>query len=151
MKKNARIHLLRSLWLFERCTKKELEAIAKLTTVLDVPAGRVLARQGHAGHECFVVVTGKVEARRGETPVGVLGAGQFFGEMSLLDREPCVATVTATEPTTLLVLTAADFDKLVASMPSVDRKMLIVLAHRLRDIENRYVPTEARLITTNLS
>ncbi len=150
VKRNDRIELLRSLWLFARCSRKELEEIAKLTTRLDVPAGKVLARQGQAGQECFVIVTGKVEARHGHIPVGELGPGQFFGEMSLLEREPRVATVTATEPTTVLVLTAGGFRQLVASMPSVDHKMLIVLAHRLRDIENRYVPTEARQVVTDL-
>ena len=42
-------------------------------------------------------------------------------------------------------------NQLVTSMPSVDRKMLIVLANRLREIEGRYVPADARLISTEIT
>ena len=151
MKKDARIELIRGVWLFERCTNKELDALASLATPLDLPAGKVLARQGQQGDEFFVIVSGKAEATRQGVTIGTLGAGSFFGEMSLLERLPRVATVTTSEPTTVLVLTATAFDKLVASMPSVDRKMLIVLANRLRDIESRYVPADARVISTDIT
>jgi CRP-like cAMP-binding protein len=50
-----------------------------------------------------------------------------------------------------LVLTAREFDKLVASMPSVDRKMLTVMADRLRELEERYVPADARLISKDIA
>jgi CRP/FNR family transcriptional regulator, cyclic AMP receptor protein len=151
MKKNARIELLRNVWLFERCSKKELEALATLATPLDLQAGKVLATQGEQGAEFFVIVSGKAEATREDVTIGTMGPGSFFGEMSLLERLPRVATVTTIEPTSVLVLTAKAFDKLVASTPSVDRKMLIVLANRLRDIESRYVPADARVISTDIS
>ena len=151
MRNDARIDLIRNVWLFERCTKRELDAIAKVATPLDLPAGKVLTSQGEQGREFFVIVSGKVEATRDGVTIGTLGAGSFFGEMLLLERLPQVATVTTTEPTSVLVLTAQAFTTLVASMPSVDRNMLIVLAQRLRDIENRYVPADARLISTNIA
>ena len=151
MRKKQFIEMLGSVWLFSRCTKKELDAIASLVTQIDVPAGKVLATQGQAGSEFFVIVTGKAEATRGDVPIGVLGPGTFFGEMSLLEHRPRVATVTTTEPATVLVLTAREFDKLVASMPSVDRKMLTVMADRLRDLEDRYVPADARVISKDIA
>jgi len=151
MKKDARIELLRKVWLFERCSKKEFKALASLATPVDLPADKVLATQGERGAEFFVIVSGKAEATREDVSIGTLGPGSFFGEMSLLERLPRVATVTTIEPTTVLVLTAKAFDKLVASMPSVDRKMLIVLANRLRDIESRYVPADARVISTDVT
>ena len=151
MKKDARIELLRSVWLFERCKKKELAALATLATPADLRAGKTLATQGEPGNEFCVIVSGNAEASRDGVVIGTLGPGSFFGEMSLLERLPRVATVTTTEPTTVLVLTARAFDKLVESMPSVDRKMLIVLANRLRDIESRYVPTDARVISTGIT
>ena len=46
---------------------------------------------------------------------------------------------------TVLVITAREFNSLVESMPSVDRKMLVVLAERLRDVEARFVPADARV------
>jgi CRP-like cAMP-binding protein len=151
VRNDRRIELLRSLWLFERCTNKELAALARLTTPMDVPAGKVLARQGQTGTECFVVVSGRAEVTRGGVRVGELGPGQFFGEMALLERQPRVASVTTTEPSTVLVMTAKAFDELVGTMPSVDRKMLVVLAHRLREVEDRYVPDGARLVANPTS
>jgi CRP/FNR family cyclic AMP-dependent transcriptional regulator len=151
MRKNEFVELLSTVWLFSRCTKKELHALASLATQLDVPAGKVLATQGQTGNEFFVIVSGKAEATRNGTPIGMLGSGTFFGEMSLLEHLPRVASVTTIEPTALLVLTAREFDTLVASMPSVDRKIMTVMADRIRDLEERYVAADARLISKDIA
>ena len=150
MRNDTRIDLIRNVWLFERCNKKELDAIAKLATPLDLPAGKVLATQGELGREFFAIVSGKVEATRDGVTIGTLGSGNFFGEMSLLELLPRVATITTIEPTSVLVLAARAFNTLVASMPSVDRNIMTVLAHRLRDIEDRYVSADAPLISTDV-
>jgi CRP-like cAMP-binding protein len=151
LSKRGRVDLLRSIWLFERCSRRELETLERATTPVDVPAGKVLTREGDPGREFFVIVDGHAEVTRRGQVIGELGAGSFCGEMSLLDRQPRSATVTTTEPTELLVLGAHEFDTVVASMPSVDRKMLTMLAGRLRDIETRYVPADARLIQLELA
>lgn len=151
MKKNDFADMLRTVWLFGNCTKKELTALASLATQIDVPAGKVLVTQGELGREFFVIVSGKAEATRGGIPIGVLGPGTFLGEMSLLESKPRVATVTTTEPTSVLVLTAREFDSLVERMPAVDRKILVVLAERLREIEERYVPVEARVVSKDIA
>lgn len=147
MKKNAKVDLLRGVWLFERCTRAELTELAATTTELRVPAGKVLAREGDLGREFFVLESGRVEATRNGVRVGTLDAGNFFGEMALLDRQLRTATVTATEPCDLLVLTAREFLQVVETMPSVDRKIITVLAGRLRDLENRFLPEERYLPT----
>jgi CRP-like cAMP-binding protein len=150
MRKNDFADMLSGVWLFGNCSKKELTALASLATQIDVPAGKTLVTQGEPGREFFVIVSGKAEATRGGIPIGVLGPGTFFGEMSLLESKPRVATVTTTEPTSVLVLTAREFDSLVERMPAVDRKILVVLAERLREIEERYVPVEARVVSKDI-
>jgi CRP/FNR family cyclic AMP-dependent transcriptional regulator len=151
LSKHDGLDLLRKVWLFERCSRRELEALQRIATAVDVPAGKVLTSQGEMGREFFVVVAGKVEAMRDSTSVSVLGPGSFFGEMSLLERKPRAATVTTLEPTSLLVITTGDFNALVQTMPSVDHKMLVVLAERLRDVEARFVPAESRVANTELA
>ena len=146
MRRNQQVELLGNVWLLERCSKKELDAIARVATALDVPAGKVLTKQGDRGIEFFVLVRGKAEATREGTVIGTLGPGSFFGEMSLLDDLPRAATVTTTEPSTVLVIHARDFNTVVTDMPSVDRKMLVMLARRLRDIEDKYIPDGERLV-----
>lgn len=144
--KRGRVDLLKGIWLFERCTNRELETIDRATTALEVPPGKVLTREDGPGREFFVIVDGRAEVTRQGRVIGELTAGSFCGEMSLLDRKPRSATVTTTETTNLLVLSAAEFDSVVATMPSVDRKMLMMLAARLRDVEARFVPAGARLL-----
>jgi CRP-like cAMP-binding protein len=65
--------------------------------------------------------------------------------MSLLESLPRVATVVTTAPTTVLVIHARDFKDVVTAVPSVDRKMLIVLARRLREIETRFLSDRDQL------
>jgi CRP-like cAMP-binding protein len=146
LKNQDGVELLRAVWLFERCNKRELDALQRITTPLDVPAGKVLTAEGDIGREFFVIARGKAEATRGGVTIATVGEGSFFGEMSLLDRRPRSATVTTTEPTTLLVIDAGAFNALVGTMPSVDRKMLVVLAERLRDVEARFVPVDERVV-----
>jgi len=137
IRKQERVELMRNIWLFERCNRQELEALQRAATEIDVSVGRTLTRQGDLGREFFIIVDGKAEVTRNGHRIAVLGPGSFFGEMSLLDKRPRTATVTAMEPTRVLVMNARSFETVVASMPSVDRKMLAVLAGRLRDIEER--------------
>jgi CRP/FNR family cyclic AMP-dependent transcriptional regulator len=63
-----------------------------------------------------------------------LGPGDFFGELSLLDRQPRVASVTADEPTTCLALASWDFQKLLESEPGVALAVLREVARRLRAV-----------------
>lgn len=150
LSKKQRSSLLQSVWLFEQCSARELAQLDSVLTEVAVPMGRDLARQGDDGREFVIIVEGKAEVRRDGTHIATLGAGDFFGEMALLDKQPRAATVTTVEPSRILVMAVSAFSALVRAMPSVDRKMLIVLAQRLRDVETRYVPVEARTSTAEL-
>jgi len=148
--KKHRLDLLGAVWLFEQCSRRELDLLQRAATLLDVPAGRALAEQGAPGKEFVVLVEGSAAVTRDGTRLAVLGPGSFFGEMSLLDGNPRAATVTTLEPTRLLVLTSTEFITVVSTMPSVDRKMLSVLASRLRDVEAKYVPANERNTSTDI-
>jgi len=104
---------------FSGLKKGDLELIAQQTDELDVPAGKVLAREGEIGQEFFVIETGTAEVTRAGETVGTLGPGDFFGEMALLEEERRTATVTALSPMTLIVMTRSSFRALDASMPSI--------------------------------
>ena len=120
MKHDDRIKLLQGVWLFERCSRKELGLLASRATPIRVPAGTVLTREGEVGREFFVMLSGEATVTLNDVQVGVIGSGSFFGEMALLDRLPRSATVTTSEPTDLLVLTVQAFASVVDTMPSVD-------------------------------
>jgi CRP/FNR family cyclic AMP-dependent transcriptional regulator len=143
--------LLGKVWLFELCTNKELDLLQEAATEMEFPPGKALTTQGETGRHFMVIVEGEAEVTRDGTQIARLGPGSFFGEMSLLDGQPRTATVTTKEPTRVLMITSAAFNGALATMPSVDRKMLTVLAARLRDIEARYVPVNERKANADLS
>jgi len=120
--------------LFAGVDSPGLERIAARMTELDVPAGRVIARQGEIGTGFFIVVSGAVRVVRDGETLAELGPGAFFGELSLIDQEPRVAQVVSSEPTACLALASWDFEAIVGEQPSVAMAILRELARRLREL-----------------
>lgn len=110
---------LKDVPFFGMLDKKELEVVAQQTDEIDVPAGKVLIREGDLGQEFFVVESGTAEITFDGQHVRDAGPGDFFGEMALLDEERRTATVTATTPMTLVVMTRASFRAIDQTMPRV--------------------------------
>ena len=125
-------HPLANVSLFRACSPAELDAIVSVTTLIDVPAGRVLCTEGEGGDEFFVIVEGEVAVSINGTEVATLGPGEFFGELALLDGGPRMATVTMASPGRLLVLIRPEFNGLLERAPTVCHAILIGLGHRLR-------------------
>jgi CRP/FNR family transcriptional regulator, cyclic AMP receptor protein len=132
---DMKVERLKRAPLFEGLSRKELVQLARMSDDVEVPAGRVLCREGDIGREFFVLVDGKVDvARKGSRRVAALGAGDFVGEISLLEQTRRTATVTARTPLRLFVLTSKDFRQMVADNPSVERKVLRGLARRVLEL-----------------
>jgi CRP-like cAMP-binding protein len=131
LRKNAKIELLKKVPLFSLCSKKELEEVALLADELDLPEGRNLATEGATGKEFVVIVEGGADVRRKGRKINTLGTGDFLGEIALIAGIPRTATVTTTEPSHVLVVTAQAFKQLLRDSPSIQLKVLEALAHRL--------------------
>jgi CRP-like cAMP-binding protein len=123
---------LKGVELFVGCSPEEIDRISSLTTQIDVDAGRVLCVEGKPGEEFFVIVEGEAEVTRGGELIARLGAGDFFGEMALLDGGARVATVTAATPMRLLVLNRSEFRSLVEVSTMIDRRILEAIGKRAR-------------------
>jgi CRP/FNR family cyclic AMP-dependent transcriptional regulator len=121
--------------LFAACSRKELQSIAKASDEVTVPSDKVLVEQGTSGRECFVIVDGTASVRRNGRKVATLGPGSYFGELSLLDKGPRTATVTAETPLTVLVLGPREFSSILDSVPGMSHKLLATLASRVRDLD----------------
>jgi CRP-like cAMP-binding protein len=99
--------------------------------------GEVLFHQGDPGEALFVVTSGAVKislpSEEGdEAIIATVNAGDFFGELALLDGAPRSATATALEPTETLALARARFRELIASEPALRDALLAALAAELR-------------------
>ncbi len=124
------VHDLRNVGLFGALPEKILEGMAARLEVLEMPAGSYVFREGESGNCMFVVIQGDVEvlknSRSGhDSRVAVLGPGDWFGEMSIIDVQPRSATVLTAAPSRLIKVTAADLDRLYRS--DVKAYALIVL------------------------
>ena len=131
LRKNAKVELISRVPLFAGCSKRELSEIASLADELVMPAGRKLAAEGKTGYEFVVIVEGAADVKRGGRFVNRLKAGDFLGEIALVTGRKRTATVTTTEPSRLLVLTAQAFRTLLRDLPSLQLKVLDAVAERL--------------------
>ncbi|MGH2951930.1 MAG: Crp/Fnr family transcriptional regulator [Solirubrobacterales bacterium] len=133
--KDTKLKRLAKVPLFATCSKRDLNRIAALADEVDVPAGRVLMKQGEPGRECFVIMSGSAKVSVRGRRSTMLGPGDCFGEMALLHRAPRSATVTAESDSHLLVLGSRDFSDLIDDVPTVARNVLVAVAERLRVAE----------------
>ncbi len=136
---NRNVERLQEVALFSACTDRELAPVVRAMDEVSVGAGKEIVAQGTAGHEFYLIVSGGATVSRDGVAVAELGPGQYFGEMALLDGAPRNATVTATEPTDLLVLGQREFAAVLDSSPGVARKLLTHMAARLRGADQQSV------------
>jgi CRP/FNR family cyclic AMP-dependent transcriptional regulator len=118
--------------IFSGCSKKDLQTIAKAVRPVRHEAGSVVAGEGEPGAGLFIIDDGEADVTIGGKKLNHLKAGDFFGEMALLDGGPRTATVTATTDLSLFALTEWVYRGLLAEHPSIAIRTLEALAARLR-------------------
>lgn len=123
---------LKKVPLFSALNRRHLDMIARNADVLKRGEGAVLARQGARGLEFLLIVEGSARVEKDGKVIARLGAGDFFGEMSLLDGQPRSATVVADSPVLLLVVHASSFSRLLDTVPGLSKKVMATLCERLR-------------------
>ncbi|HEY5962062.1 MAG TPA: cyclic nucleotide-binding domain-containing protein [Polyangiaceae bacterium] len=109
--------VLRDIGLFGALPEDVLTRLSQSLQVVHVAAGATLFKEGEDGRAMYVVLRGEVEvskrSHRGtEARVALLGPGDWFGEMSIVDVQPRSASILALAPTSLLAITTADLDQL---------------------------------------
>jgi CRP/FNR family transcriptional regulator, cyclic AMP receptor protein len=137
MAKRDHLDHLAAVPLFSACSKRDLQKVAKASDEVAVPAGRKLVDQGRMGHEFFLILDGTATVRRNDEIIAELGPGSYFGELSLLSREPRNASVVTDTEATVLVLGQREFTELLDSVPGLASKLLQSMAQRLRQADAR--------------
>lgn len=130
-----RIQILGGVPLFESLSRHQLRKLADLAKKVDHPAGHVVVEEGQEGTGFHIILSGRAKVMvRGRTR-RYLEPGAYFGELALLDRGLRSATVTVTEPSSMLYLPGIDFRKLVQGDAALSFKLLLQISQRLRDAE----------------
>lgn len=141
------LSLLRSIDLFARVPRAELESLAARSRVIEVNEGTTLFHLGDAGDCMYVVLAGRVRISLpgdggGEVTIAEPAPGGWFGEMSLLTGEARSATARTTAPSRLLCLTRTEFRGLVLRVPELAFHLSETLSRRLRGQMLRDLPCE---------
>jgi CRP-like cAMP-binding protein len=136
--------LLSEVWLFHGATDEELTRLAELAYEVRLGPHVDIVTEDEFGDELFLVVDGHATVTREGVDLGVLNAGDFFGEMALLGTGVRASTVRSIVAMTLLGLRAEHVDDLLASDPTIARRVLSVVVQRLDATDRRLAELEGR-------
>ena len=130
--------LLQNVTLFSGLPESQVYQIARMAGVRRVPRNTTIVRVGDSTDALFVLVSGSAkvlnrDAEGREVILSLLGAGECFGEMGLIDGSPRSADVVSCEPCELLVIAKSDFARALAENVDLCFNMMKSLADRLRD------------------
>jgi CRP-like cAMP-binding protein len=126
---------LRRVPLFADLTKREVEQIARRFKERRFAAGETVAREGSGGAAFFLIDTGEARVSIGGEERATLQAGDYFGEIALIDEGARTATITAATDLVCYGLTLWEFRPLVQENGAVGWKLLQSLAKKLRTAE----------------
>ena len=123
--------------LFSQLSGRDLTRLAKASVTRAFRNGEVMVKEGEQAVAFYVISKGKAEVLKGGQTLATLGAGDFFGEMALLDGYLRSASVRAMEDSECLVLSRWDFLAELRGNPHIAVAMLPVLSRRLREADQR--------------
>ena len=106
---DRKAEMLKKVPLFAHCSTTSLESVTSNTDEVDVEKGRTLIKQGQPSDTFYVLLDGEADVVIGGEHRRSLGPGDFFGEISMLDRGPATATITTTAPCRVMVMSHAQF------------------------------------------
>jgi CRP-like cAMP-binding protein len=123
---------LRNVKTFADCTDRQLMAIVSNSCMIDVPAATVLCHRGDTSGEVFVLLTGTAVVEADFLRPAIVGPGAIIGEIAFLDGGPRTATVTTEEPSTVLVFSPREFDRVLREVAPLTNVVLATVAARFR-------------------
>ncbi len=129
--------LLASVELFGEMNEEEIDDLTALAQIRKLEKDNTIFHAGDPADAVFVVASGRVKvvitsSDGKEFILTVLGAGQVFGEMALLESAPRSASVVTLSAVEVLVINRADFQRLLESSPRISLRLMAILSRRLR-------------------
>ena len=129
---DPKIEALKKVPLFAHASPKELELVASRTDETPAPAGTQLTKQGSSGNTFYVLLDGEADVTIDGKHRRTLKPGDFFGEISMLDRGPATATVTTKTPVRLMVMSHSQFRDAVKANDDLLLHVMRAVGERLR-------------------
>lgn len=128
--------------LFSQLSRKALARLGRSVVERKFAKGETIFREGESAAAFFMVLKGSVAVVRGDGSkksdrLNEIGAGGFFGEMSLLDGVPRAASIKALDEVECLVISSWDFMAELRTTPEIAVAMLPILTQRVRELDER--------------
>ena len=133
---------LKAVPFFTQLSEAELEMLRSLAAEKHYPKNAVVLTEGEMGDSLYLIQSGKVKVFIGdqegrEMILKILGPGDFYGEMSMIDKQPRSASITTLESSVFRVLSHAAFEKCVEKIPRIASMVMRVLAQRVREADKK--------------
>jgi len=134
--------MLKSLPMFGTFSDDQLRVLATMVMRRSAPRGSAIMHAGDPTDSLYIVISGRLKVMMGEADgkeviLSILGPGEFFGEMGLIDDNPRSATVVAIEPCELLAVTKRAFRKCLDENVALAMAVMRVLVRRLREADRK--------------
>jgi CRP/FNR family cyclic AMP-dependent transcriptional regulator len=134
--------VLKSVPMFAGFPEDQLRTLATLLSRRSAPRGSMIVAEGDPVDSLYIVISGRLKVMMGEADgkeviLAIIGPGEFFGEMGLIDDGPRSASVVAIEPCELLLVTRRIFRKCLVENPEVAMAVLRVVVRRLREADRK--------------
>jgi CRP/FNR family cyclic AMP-dependent transcriptional regulator len=131
--------MLKKLYIFSELAPQEAEKLTEHSSTRTYPANTILISEGDSTDSLYVVLEGEVKVfasdQHGkEVILNMLGPGEYFGELALLDDKPRSASVKTMVPTKVMVITKNDFKNCLASDPDMSYRLIKVLINQVRGL-----------------
>lgn len=128
--------------LFRDLSDRDMAELDRMTTITNVPRGRVFYQPEDVSEVLFLIKQGKVQLYRispegKKLVIATLGPGTLFGEMALLGQQMHNAFAEALDDCMILVMSRADLERLILNKPLVGLRLLEITGRRLNDAESR--------------
>jgi CRP/FNR family transcriptional regulator, cyclic AMP receptor protein len=134
--------MLRTIPFFQGLSDEDLRTIDSLAMEKSIGKGQVIFSEGEDGDTMYAIVSGRVKVFIGdedgrEIILKILGAGDFFGEMALIDRQPRSASVATLDNCLFRTLSNQEFETCLTRAPRIATVVMQALAKRLRDADRK--------------
>ena len=134
--------ILKSVPLFASFPEEQLRTLVSVVTRRSAPRGSTIMATGDQIDSLYIVISGRLKVMMGdaegkEVILSLIGPGEFFGEMGLIDDSPRSASVVTIEACELLSIAKRDFKKCLAENFEMCTAVMRGLVHRLREADRK--------------
>lgn len=134
--------LLKEIPLFKGLDDDVLKALERVCTIKTFPKNTILFSEGDQSDSFYIIRSGKVnvginDEEGREVILSILGPGEYFGEIALMDGEPRSAYVMTKEPSQLIIISKNDFHELLSLHPDIMMNLFRGLLKRFREANKK--------------